>query len=159
LDTQTLIKIIQLMLAPAVMINACGLLLLGINNKYSSMINRIRLLNEEKRRLFMKDEHNNELDYLEVARLQSVRKQIRVLQYRLKLVRDSIVSITAGLFLFILTSLLIGIEAFAGTALTKYIFISTFALGMISVGVGLIFLLTDTLKGYKIVQVEVTADE
>lgn len=147
------------MLAPAVMINACGLLLLGINNKYSSMINRIRLLNEEKRKYMIKIEHNTELDYMETARLQSIRKQIAVLQYRLKLIRDSIFSITIGLFLFILTSLLIGIEAFVGLSLTKYIFISTFALGMILVGIGLIFLLTDTLKGYNIVQVEIKADE
>jgi hypothetical protein len=147
------------MLAPAVMINACGLLLLGINNKYSSMINRIRLLNEEKRRYMINIEHNKELDYLETARLQSVRKQISVLQYRLRLIRNSIFSITIGLFLFILTSLLIGIEAFVGAALTKYIFISTFALGMILIGIGLVFLLSDTLKGFNIVQVEIKADE
>jgi hypothetical protein len=147
------------MLAPAVMINACGLLLLGINNKYSSMINRIRLLNEEKRRYMINIEHNKELDYLETARLQSVRKQISVLQYRLRLIRNSIFSITIGLFLFILTSLLIGIEAFVGASLTKYIFISTFALGMILIGIGLVFLLTDTLKGFNIVKVEIKADE
>ena len=147
------------MLAPAVMINACGLLLLGINNKYSSMINRIRLMNEEKRRFMISIEHNKEFDYMETARLQSVRKQITVLQYRLKLVRDCIFSITIGLFLFIITSLLIGVEAFIGTTLTKYIFISTFTLGMILVGIGLIFLLTETMKGYKIVQVEIKADE
>jgi hypothetical protein len=158
LDTQTLIKIIQLMLAPGVMINACGLLLLGINNKYSSMINRIRLLNEEKRRFLINIEHNKELDYMETARLQSVLKQIEVLQYRLKLVRNSILSISIGLFLYILTSLLIGVEAFVGTSLTKYIFISTFALGMISVAIGLIFFLSDTMKGYNVVQVEVKAE-
>ncbi len=147
------------MLAPAVMINACGLLLLGINNKYSSMINRIRLLNEEKRRYFIKIENNTELDYLETSRIQSIHKQIDVLLYRIKLVRNSIFSITIGLFLFIITSLLIGVETFVGASLTKYIFITTFALGMILVGIGLIFLLTDTLKGFKIVQVEIKADE
>ena len=46
----TLIQLIQFMLAPAVMISACGLLLLGINNKYSLVVNRIRLLNEERRK-------------------------------------------------------------------------------------------------------------
>lgn len=146
------------MLAPGVMINACGLLLLGINNKYSSMINRIRLLSEEKRRFMVNIERNKELDYMETLRLQSIVKQIEVLQYRLKLVRNCILSISIALFLYILTSLLIGVEAFAGTYLTKYIFISTFALGMIAVGIGMIFFLTDTLKGYNVVQVEVKAE-
>ena len=45
---------IQLILAPGVMINACGLLLLGIGNKFSSVLNRIRILNDEKRRLHMR---------------------------------------------------------------------------------------------------------
>ncbi len=147
------------MLAPAVMINACGLLLLGINNRYSSMISRTRLLNEEKRKYVIKLEHNNELNFFEISRLQSVRKQISVLQYRLKLIRDCIFSITIGLFLFILTSLLIGVETFAELTLTKYIFITTFTLGMVLVGIGLIFLLTDTLKAYKIVLVDIKADE
>jgi hypothetical protein len=147
------------MLAPAVMINACGLLLLGISNKYSSMMNRIRLLNEEKRRYLNKIKDNNELEYLDISRYQSIQKQISELHYRLKLVRNVILSYTIALFLFIFTSLLIGVETFVGTLLTKYIFISAFALGMIAVAIGLIYLLTDTLKGYNIIQVEVKADE
>ena len=43
----SVIQIIQLILAPAVMINACGLLLLATSSKYSSVLNRIRLLNDE----------------------------------------------------------------------------------------------------------------
>ena len=147
------------MLAPAVMINACGLLLLGINNKYSSMMNRIRILNEEKRRFMNRVKDNNELDYMETIRFQSIFKQLKVLQYRLKLIRNSIFSITIGLFLFILTSILIGIEAFVGLPATKYIFIGTFALGMVSVAMGLIYLLTDTLKAYNIINLEIKADE
>ena len=54
MNSEDFYTIIQLMLAPAVMISACGLLLLGITNKHTSITNRIRLLNEEKRRLLIK---------------------------------------------------------------------------------------------------------
>ena len=47
-----IVQLIQGMLAPGLMISACGLLLLGMNNKYSLVVNRIRLLNEEKRKIF-----------------------------------------------------------------------------------------------------------
>jgi hypothetical protein len=67
---------IQFMLAPAVMISACGLLLLGINNRYSSIANRIRLLNEERRRLVLKIKDGKELDFLESNRLASIKKQL-----------------------------------------------------------------------------------
>lgn len=147
------------MLAPAVMINACALLLLGINNKYSAMMSRIRMLNEEKRRYMNKVKDNKDLDYLETTRFQSIAKQIKVLQFRLKLIRNSILSLTIGLFLFILTSILIGTEALVGLNITKYIFIATFALGMISVAVGLVYILKDTLKGYNIINLDIKADE
>ncbi len=51
-------KFISDMLAPAVMLSACGLFLLGLQNKYSNIINRIRELNEEKRELKLIDELN-----------------------------------------------------------------------------------------------------
>jgi hypothetical protein len=44
----TSVDLIQAMLAPGIMISACGLLLLGTNNKYSLVVNRIRVLEEEK---------------------------------------------------------------------------------------------------------------
>ena len=47
-----IVGLIQGMLAPGLMISACGLLLLGMNSKYSLVVNRIRLLNEDVAELF-----------------------------------------------------------------------------------------------------------
>ncbi len=151
-------KTIQLMLAPAVMISACGLLLLGISNKYSSVNNRLRLLNEERRRHHNKLNQGSELEYLEITRLQSISRQLEELMYRSKLVRNVIVSYTIGLFLFIFTSLLIGIDIFLNTKITDYFALSTFILGLLSVGIGLVYSLTETLKGYKILEVEIKTE-
>ena len=83
--TLNAVQIIQLMLAPALMISACGLLLLGINNKYSLVVNRIRLLNEEKRRLLSKiAEGKHSTD--DNIRVESAAVQINALVYRAKLV-------------------------------------------------------------------------
>ncbi|MFZ4591457.1 MAG: DUF2721 domain-containing protein [Ignavibacteria bacterium] len=151
-------KTIQLMLAPAVMISACGLLLLGISNKYSSITNRLRILNEERRRHHNKMNSDKELDYFETTRLQSISRQLQQLLFRLKLVRNVILFYVIGLFLFIFTSLLIGIDIFLNTKITDYIALSTFILGLISVGIGLIYSLTETLKGYKILELEIKAE-
>ncbi|MCX6159440.1 MAG: DUF2721 domain-containing protein [Ignavibacteriae bacterium] len=151
-------KTIQLMLAPAVMISACGLLLLGISNKYSSITNRLRILNEERRRHHNKMNSDKELDYFETTRLQSISSQLQQLLFRLKLVRNVILFYVLGLFLFIFTSLLIGIDIFLNTKITDYIALSTFILGLISVGIGLIYSLTETLKGYKILELEIKAE-
>jgi Protein of unknown function (DUF2721) len=151
-------KTIQLMLAPAVMISACGLLLLGISNKYSSITNRLRILNEERRRYHNKMNSGVELDYLETTRLQSISRQLDDLLFRLKLVRNVILFYVFGIFLFIFTSLLIGVDIFLNTKITDYFALSTFILGLISVGVGLIFSLTETMKGYKILELEIKAE-
>ncbi|MGE5399062.1 MAG: DUF2721 domain-containing protein, partial [Ignavibacteriales bacterium] len=107
----TVTQIIQLMLAPAVMINACGLLILGINNKYSLVVNRIRLLNEEKRHLTLKA-GGRDFTYEENIRLESIAHQLRELVFRVKLVRNAVLSYTAAVALFVMTSLLIAIDFF-----------------------------------------------
>ncbi len=158
MGAETYFKTIQLMLAPAVMISACGLLLLGISNKYSSVTNRLRILNEERRRHHNKMNSGAELDYLETTRLQSVSRQLDDLLGRLKLVRNVILFYVLGLFLFIFTSLLIGVDIFLNTKITDYFALSTFILGLVCVGIGLIFSLTETLKGYKILELEIKAE-
>lgn len=89
----SVIQIIQLILAPAVMINACGLLLLATSNKYSSVLNRIRLLNDEKRKLSKKAGEKN---FEEMQRLESLARQIEHLMARAKLVRNSVMSYTVS---------------------------------------------------------------
>jgi VIT1/CCC1 family predicted Fe2+/Mn2+ transporter len=154
----TIVEIIQLMLAPGIMISACGLLILGINNKYSLVVNRIRLLNEERRRILSKlgDKAAN-LD--ENVRLESISKQITALRYRVKLVRNSVLCYTIAVALFVITSLLIGIEYYTSSEGLTFLVTTIFLLGMISVLLGVSFGAYETIKGYLIIQLEVKIDE
>jgi len=157
-DNMSVIQVIQLMLAPAVMINACGLLLLGINNKYSLVVNRVRALNEEKRKL-RKAAGERDLNYDENIRLESIAQQLKRLVYRMKLVRNCVLFDTSAVALFVLTSLFIGIDYFFQSYNLRHIIISTFLLGMVSVFCGVGFAFFETKKGYDIVLYEVKADE
>jgi hypothetical protein len=159
MGTDIYFKTIQLMLAPAVMISACGLLLLGISNKYSAITNRMRLMSEERRRYLYKIKEGKELDYLETTRLQSVKKQLSELLVSARRVRNVISSYVIGLFLFILTSLITGLDIFLNVRATETMALITFIAGMLSVGTGLMFLLAETLKGFKIIEVETKLEE
>ncbi len=156
--TLNALQIIQLMLAPAVMISACGLLLLGINNKYSLVVNRIRLLNEEKRRLMMKIGEKTPSTQDNV-RLESIAIQISALVYRAKLVRNSVLSYTLAVALFVLTSLTLGISSVLSLGKLNFIIIITFLLGMCCVFLGVIFAGFETVKGYNIISYEVKVDD
>jgi hypothetical protein len=150
---------IQSILAPAIMISSCGLLLLGLNNRYSSVINRIRLLNNERRKyveIFLSDE---QMSFHENARLQSLLKQIDHLMTRCKYVRNAIVLIISAIGLFVVTSLLISINFIADLHYFQNIALYVFILGMLSVCTGMCFAGIEVILAYKIAIIEVKAEE
>jgi hypothetical protein len=157
-NISSIVEIIQLMLAPGIMISACGLLLLGMNNKYSLVVNRIRLLNEERRKTISKVD-DKDFKYYENLRLESISNQITRLVYRVKLVRNAVLSYTVAVALFVLTSLFIGFGFLFDLTKLNSIITILFLLGMISVLVGVIYAAYETYKGYEIVNFEVKIDE
>jgi hypothetical protein len=155
----SIVEIIQLMLAPGIMISACGLLLLGMNNKYSLVVNRIRLLNEERRKAIHKTTDDKDFNYQETQRLESISMQISSLVYRVKLVRNAVLAYTTAVALFVLTSLSIGFGFLLELTKLNTIVTILFLLGMVSVLCGVIFAAYETYKGYEIVNFEVKIDE
>jgi len=151
-------QLIQLMIAPAVMINACGLLLLGTNNKYSLVVNRIRLLNDEKRKLTTRIV-DHEFSYDENVRLESIAKQINLLVYRVRLVRNSVFLYTISIGLFVLTSILIGLNSFFQIDGINLFALFSFISGMITLLSGVIYAAAETLRGYEIINYEVKTNE
>ncbi|MDT3695708.1 MAG: DUF2721 domain-containing protein [Ignavibacterium sp.] len=157
-NINSIVEIIQLMLAPGIMISACGLLLLGMNNKYSLVVNRIRLLNEERRKTIHRSDNSDFKPY-ENLRLESISVQISKLVYRVSIVRNAFLCYTIAVALFVLTSLSIGVGfLFDITKLNSLITVE-FLLGMLSVLFGVIFAAYETYKGYEIVNFEVKIDE
>jgi hypothetical protein len=149
---------IQLVLAPGVMINACGLLLLGIGNKFSVILNRIRVLNEEKRKLFLKaGEHK--FSPIENQRLASIARQMTALMDRARLVRNALFCYFLAVGIFVATSLFIGFDVLAPSLGLRPYLLGLFLVGMCVVFSGIVFATLDTLKGYRVVEFEVMVDE
>ncbi|MGB2868537.1 MAG: DUF2721 domain-containing protein [Bacteroidota bacterium] len=157
-DHITVIQVIQLILAPAVMISACGLLLLGISSKFSTILNRIRILNEEKRKL-LHQAGKQELQTADNQRLESITKQIGRLLSRARLVRNSLFCYFLAVGLFVVTSLLIGLDFFVNVLPIRYFIIASFLTGMVTMFFGVVFGVLDTLKGFEVVRFEVNVDE
>lgn len=148
----TVVDIIQSMLAPGIMISACGLLLLGMNNKYSLVVNRIRILDEEKRRLIEKKEENS-INSLEIKRLENISIQIPKLAFRIKLVRNAVISYSTAVAFFIVCCLLIGLSFISKINISGLIII-VFLIGMLSVFTGIVYACLEVMKGYQIVRIE-----
>jgi hypothetical protein len=147
-----IVQLIQGMLAPGLMISACGLLLLGMNNKYSLVVNRIRLLNEEKRKVF----HQENIDENDSNRLSNIELQISHLIERISLVRNAVFSYSLAVALFIVSSVLIGLTINSSTAAFDWLIVAFFYAGMLAVFVGVVFAAIEVWKGYRIVKIEIS---
>jgi hypothetical protein len=105
IDT-TIFSVIQAMLSPAVMISCCGLLLLTFTPKLGRVIDRIRLLNQEKISIAKK----LRLEDIEKERLDSIGHQTDMLVFRAQLLKRSTGATLLAILFFVITSVLIGLS-------------------------------------------------
>jgi hypothetical protein len=150
----TVVEIIQSMLAPGIMISACALLLLGENNKYSMVVNRIRSLDEEKRKLKLL-ETESKITSTQGHRLKSIALQTEKLVFRMKLIRNAVLFYSIGVAFFTISCLTIGLSFVLKEVNIELIVIIIFLLGMISVLSGVFFAYLEAFKGYKIIKIEI----
>ncbi|MBI9053453.1 MAG: DUF2721 domain-containing protein [Bacteroidales bacterium] len=147
----SIVKVIQAMLAPGLMISACGLLILGMNNKYSIVVNRIRLLNNEMRKIHHLE---NKMDD-DVKREKNIGLQINKLNDRVRIVRDAVFAYSFAVACFIIASLCIGINLYTKSSVVEFLSLIFFLIGMLTVLIGVLFAANESLKGYKIVRIEI----
>ena len=99
------VQVIQIILTPAIMISACGLLFLGLQNRYGRIVDRLRLFLAEKKELSAHDSSDN-------CELSRVRLDIADLLKRGLLVKNAVRFLVLAVIAFILTSLSLAVHSF-----------------------------------------------
>ncbi len=155
----TAIQAIQAILAPSLGISAVGLLLLGLTNRYSNIVTRIRLLNDEKRTLSRLLGERGELSYTDNARYISVTKQTEELLFRSRIIRNAILALQTSIGLFVLCSTLIALNLFTESPIFKMLPLFVFVAGMILLFVGVLFSAGEVHRSYKIILMEVRGED
>ncbi len=155
----TAIQAIQAILAPSLGISAVGLLLLGLTNRYSNIVTRIRLLNEEKRHMHRLLAEKGELSFTDNSRYISVRKQTEELLLRSRIIRNAILALQTAIGLFVLCSTVIAANLFIDAHLFRILPLLIFVCGMISLFVGVLFSAGEIHRSYKIILIEVRGEE
>ncbi|HEY9810378.1 MAG TPA: DUF2721 domain-containing protein [Halomicronema sp.] len=150
----TATQAIQAILAPAVMISANGLFLLGLNARQTCVFNRIRLLNDEKRKI--RRDINQSLDeHFDNLRCSSIEHQIAVLLRRAWYVRNSLMCCTIAVAFFVLSSFGIGVNFLIAGNWVNNLPLYLFILAMFLVLSGVIFLTIDEFISYYVIMIEV----
>jgi hypothetical protein len=152
LTTPAAQQTIQAILTPALMISACGLLLLGLNNRYVSVANRIRTLNDEKRRR-LSDPDAIDREYVDALRFESVMRQIPSLFKRVHYLRLSLVYLWCGVICYLSTSLLLATSLFVYRDVAS-ISVWVFLLGLLFALIGVVYALLDIVLAEKVLRYE-----
>jgi hypothetical protein len=153
------IQAIQAMLTPAVGISAVALIMLGLGNRFSSLFNRIRLHNDEWRKLTQQLVGKGELSYSENTRFMSIIKQNKELLARCRMIRNSILLMQVAIGFFILASIAIGFNLIFGEDIFKVVPFIIFVLGMFCLLAGIAYAAIDVYRSYKVIEIEVKAEE
>src|SRR5213593_2732482 len=144
------IQSISVAMTPSVLFTASALLLAGLQNKYSTLIQAVRSLNDERRRLLREPS----LAAWQTDRLKSIDNQIPHLLARAKLVRNAVFTLYLGTLLFLLASFFIGL-AHLGWQPMAMLVVGLFALGLAGLIVGILFALAEAWVSYRVVRLEV----
>jgi hypothetical protein len=107
MDITNAVEAIQAILAPAVLISACGLLLLSMQNKYGRINDRIRALLRE--RLDLLAEQENQFTH---TRLEATDRQLPDLLKRNQLQHDAVLALFWAVILFVIDLFALGIGLF-----------------------------------------------
>jgi hypothetical protein len=144
------IESINAAMTPALLFTASSLLLAGLQNKYSTLIQAVRTLNDERRALLRRPT----LAGWEKSRSESLAEQIPHLLARAKLVRNAVFMLYLGTLLFLLSSFVIGL-AHLGWAPMGTLVIALFGFGLAGLMVGVSFALAEARLSYRVVRMEV----
>lgn len=144
---ESAIAFINASLAPAVLFTGVGLLLAGLQAKYSTIVSVIRQLNREWRDL------GPEAVEDDASRRLILEAQIASLMRRAKLVRNSVCSFYLTIFFLVGASILIGFRVL-GTPIPVLLVFAFFGISLTLLFAGIAFATREALLSFQIVQAE-----
>ncbi len=107
-------RILQLILAPVVMVTACAIIVNALLTHYSAIGDRMRALARERVELLDTGLGDPATGPLVGERLGQIEQQIPTLTLRHKQVRDAVLLVYVALFLFIIDMFVIGATVISG---------------------------------------------
>jgi hypothetical protein len=156
----SIIQTIQLIIAPAVMITACAILLAGIQSRYAVVNDRLRLMARERLDLFRCEGEPGlapppPSNAFGVERVGEIDAQIPGLLRRHRLIRDSLVLIYVAVVIFVLSMLAIATAAALHPPLFAALALGLFLLATAALLAGVILTTADVWLSHVALHYEV----
>lgn len=113
MDTQAAIAVLTAMITPAVLISACGSMILSTSSRLGRVVDRVRVLSDRLEELGPKEESGQRPSNVERQAL--IFKQLDKLTSRARILQRCMVTFYLSLGLFVATSVAIGVVPFTGS--------------------------------------------
>jgi Flp pilus assembly protein TadB len=155
MNAEAIVRIIQLILAPAVMVTTCAILLGGMQGHYAAVNDRLRSMAHERLDLLLGVGHSANPDAFVDERLRQIDHQLPEILRRHKRIRDAVMLVYCGMLIFILSMI-----AIAAAVITASAWFSIGALLVFLAATSLLFLgivlnIMEARASYRAVQYEV----
>lgn len=150
-SAETVSRTIQLILAPTVMVSACGLLVSGLSSRASFINDRLRNLNKERLDL-LRSFHNLPLSR---ERLNEIDFQLPEMCQRLKIAHNAILAVYSAILIFVFDMLLIAVAALTASVLTAILALGVFLIATATLGLAAFFTIREVRLSLRSILYEV----
>ena len=110
MDTDAAIAVLTAMITPAVLISACGSMILSTSSRLGRVVDRVRTLSDRLEDMAVRQERGSAL----IERQASIFQQLDKLTSRARILQRCMVTFYMSLGMFVATSVAIGIVPFTG---------------------------------------------
>lgn len=147
-DVASIVQIIQTLLSPVLMISACGLILLTMQNRYGRLNDRLRELSRERMELL-----GIKTQAAMVCK-NAIDRQMPDLLKRNKLLRNSLVSIFSAVLCLIFVIFFIALALFWPPHISVYLSVGVFVLAQVLIFFGISFMVREAFISHRAVEYE-----
>ena len=150
MSLEMIARTIQFILAPAVVVNACAVMLGGLLAHYAAINDRLRALNRERL-----ERLKNPSDPITLERLHEIDVQTPALLKRQRLVRNAVFSIYLAISVFVISMFVIAVAVVLAAAWVSTLALIVFLSGALLLLLGLGFITLEIFGSHRSIEFEV----
>jgi hypothetical protein len=159
MSIETIVRTINLILAPVVMITSCVLFLNGLLTRYETVSSRMRSMHRERLELLQTSDKNTHsiehAESLNTQRICEIETQLPNMLLRHKMIRNAVLTINTAILIFIISMFIIADATIANSPTAAAIALFTFLIGTGALLIGVIITTAELYRSQREVAYEI----
>jgi hypothetical protein len=159
MELAAITAIIQLVIAPVVIVTACALLVNGLQARYTLIIDRLRALGRDRLEMRLRQEAEATVDPATVKlierRLHLIETQLPLVLQHHRLVQNALIAVYSGIACFLVDMFLIALAASYPGSLMNALVLFCFLGGVAAALIGVIIAAVEIRASHAVIRYEV----